>query len=69
MSLGIDASSALSLVIWKVVMLNEPVLSEVEGVKHLAIAREILRGVYPRAQRLMNNPPSADKFSFLKHFP
>ncbi len=24
-------------------MLNEPVLSEVEGVKHLAIAREILR--------------------------
>ncbi len=26
-----------------IVMLNEPVLSEVEGVKHLAIAREILR--------------------------
>jgi hypothetical protein len=36
-------------------MLNEPVLSEVEGVKHLAIAREILRGVYPRAKRRTQN--------------
>jgi hypothetical protein len=36
-------------------MLNEPVLSEVEGVKHLAIAREILRGVYPRAKRRAQN--------------
>jgi hypothetical protein len=35
MSPGIDESSALPLVIWRVVMLNK--------VKHLAIAREILR--------------------------
>jgi hypothetical protein len=52
-------------------MLNEPVLSEacpacpelsrgkrsrrVEGMKHPAIARQILRGVYPRAKRRTQN--------------
>jgi hypothetical protein len=37
------------------------------GVKHLAIAREILRGVYPRAQRRAQTCPRAKRRNDIVH--